>query len=526
MNPLKFNTNNSEALDMYLNMSTPVKQTGHVYRAVMTRAEIFENKIEDEEEDAFVNTLEDLTSYKPNLNVSPTPVITKSLEDMVNGITDYTPITLTSDSDSGSTPVKRASKIFSRMVTSSPVKKPETPNPGANVRKLVQELQDKDLFSKSEVQKRNDSEKEPLLPSVKKLAEELQAKEPFTTEIPKKTSTKIVPEMEPFIPSVKRLAEELQAKEPFTPSPMKKTAEAVKRTSSSVKRMAEMFNVKISEVLKTPMTGGYKKLDNSLTPPPARPPPPVFKKEVTPKVTVVKRQAPKPPVPRPRSCYSSECDSDSPKPKPTPRKNKNKPIAPKIRENMKIFESVEVKPSLSYIKSKAIEDPSYETLSVKEKIELFNKFLSELDKQSTVVKKLPRQQQLKQQEKKFQSPKKAKLKTIGKINSPFKKTRRVKHSLFVATSKRKTIESKNERLASIIDDAPPQKKRHIRVEMIPSRKFLKSQYLENLFHQWLQDNKVVQANEQPSLVSKPNQVSFKNIFSNNFHILIHFFILD
>lgn len=480
MNPLKFNARNEETLNLYINQSPrPVHEKIHLYQAKLTRTEIFENQIEDD--DDFMNTLEELTSYKPNLDESQCPTITKSIEDMVNGITDYTPIAMTSDSENGATPVKRASRIFSKMVTSSPVKRPEVPKPGDNVRKIVRELQDK----------------EPFLRPVKKL-----------TSI--KKLPKDHPEMEPFIPSVKKLAEELQTKEPFTPaSSAKKSTEAVKRTTSSVKRMAEMFNVKIGEVLKKPMSGGYKKLDNSLTPPPARPPPPVIQ---TASVSVVKRQAPKPPVPRPRSSYSSECDSDTPKPKPTPRKSKSGVISPKIRENMKIFEkSSEVKP-VNPLKNTRKDDQSYETLSVKEKIDLFNKFLSELDKNSPPSKKLPRQQQLILEEKKMQTPKKAKVKTIGKISSPFKKCRRVKHSLFVPTSKRKTIESKNERLASIIDDAPPHKKRHIRVEMVPSRKFLKSQYLENLFHQWLQDNQALQVNINQGNVSKPKPVS---LTSNN-----------
>lgn len=505
MNPLKFDARNEEALNFYINQSPqPVREAVHLYQARLTRTEIFENFIEDD--DAFVNTLEDLTSYRPNLNVSQHPTITKSLEDMVNSITECSPITFTSDSDSGSTPVKRASKIFNKMVTSSPVKKPETPSPGANVRKMVKELQGMDHFLKTQVQKlpTDDPKKEPLFPSLKRLAEELQSKEPFlNTPVQRLTSInklpKDHPEREPFIPSVKRLAEELQTKEPFTQSPMKKkTTDAVKKTSSSVKKMAEMFNVKISEVLKNPMAGGYKKLDNSLTPPPARPPPPVIEK-VAPVASVVKRTAPKPPVPRPRSICSSGCESDTPKPTPTPRKNKQPVISPKIRENMRVFEKLSENNPFNPPKSTHNDDPHYETLSVKEKIDLFNKFLNELNQNSSVVKKLPRQQQLILQEKKVQTPKKSKVKVIGKISSPFKKTRRVKHSLFVPTSKRKTIETKNERLAYIMDDAPPHKKRHIRVELNSTRKF-KSQYLESLFYQWLQDNQRV--------ASKPKQVSF------------------
>lgn len=467
MNPLKFNARNEEALNLYCNQSPqPVREAVHLYQARLTRTEIFENQIEDD--DAFMNTLEDLTSYKANLDVSRIPTITKSLEDMVNCISDYNPMSLASDSDSG-TPIKRVSRIFSKMVTSSPVKKPVTPSPGDNVRKMIKELQ----------------EKEPFFRTPNHLTS--------TRKLPKDH-----PEKEPFIPSVKHLAKELEAKEPFTPSPMKKkTTDAVKRKSSSVKRMAEMFNIKINEVLKNP----YKKLDNSLTPPPARPPPPIVRKlQEIPVVPVVKRKAPKPPVPRPRSFCSSECESDSPKPIPTPRKRKQIVISPKIRENMKVFEKLPENQPSSPPKIK--EEPSYETLSVKEKIDLFNKFLSQLDKNTT--KKLPRQQLVVIQEKKMVTPKKPKFKIIGKISSPFKKTRRVKQSLFVPTSKRKTIESKNERLASLIDDAPPKKKRHIRVEMNPSRKFLKSQYIENLFHQWLQDN---QDNISNRAVSKA-KVSF------------------
>lgn len=467
MNPLKFNARNEAALDLYCNQSPqPVREAVQFYQAKLTRTEIFENQIEDD--DDFVNTLEELTSYKPNLDVSQ---ISKSIENMMNCISDYNPISLASDSDSG-TPFKPVSKIFNKMITSSPVKKPETPSPGEKVRQMIKELQQKEPFAKAPVH----------LTSTRKLPRDH-------------------PEKERFIPSVKNLAKELEAQEPFSPSPMKKkTADAVKRTSNSVKRMAEMFNVKLNGVLKNPTAGGYKILDNSLTPP-ARPPPPVVSTEI-PVVKVVKRIAPKPPVPRPRSFCSSECESDAPKPKPTPRKRKPVVISPKIRENMKVFEKLPENPTappLNPPKNTINDDPSYETLSVKEKIDLFNKFLSQLDKNSTALKKLPRQQQLISQEKKMVTPKKPKFKVIGKINSPFTKSRRAKHSLFVPTSKRKTIDSKNERLSSLIDDAPPHKKRHIRVE-IPSRKFLKSQYLENLFHQWLQDNQGV--------VSKSRQVSF------------------
>lgn len=422
MSSFKLNMRDEMSLDLYEDSPIRVRDAAQLYEAKLTKKEIFENQIES-----------DLEDQKTSQHVGHVTNITKSLEDMINRISHYSPVDLTptstSDSDCGGSSVKGKSKFLNKMVKSSPINKLSV----GNVRRIVKKL-----------------ERNPM-PKFKSMKRFLEKQD----------------DEELFIPCVKHITKDLEANRSMNTTPVKKmTCEKFFGVSSdSVKRMAEMFNNKFN-----PSSGRYTTLRNCAQTSPSRIPLPVVKrvKRQAPQPPVQRRSVQKPPVPRPRSFCSSECDSDASKPVPPPRKSKQCAISPKIRENMRLFEeSTENKPPqpLKRVQNEEL----FEVLSVKDKIALYNRFLDEVDRASSPITLLP-------------TP------IVNPIEKP------IRASLHEPTAKRKksadsVSEQNDERLASLMAGAPPQKMRHIRVARVQDIDFMSSQYLKGMFIKWLENNK-------------------------------------